>query len=289
MIEQQTIDGRKAVVAYLTRDFAPATKDAFDYAKVLFDDGEMVILSGDAEDSGALDAQGFNRHRMKQQRQFGRDPEGDAEAAGFNKHRFKQQRPIIVYTLSDEPPVVVEGEVRGNVNEIPVKLQLVAWQKAIIVIDASEIMVRDLIERELAGKTGTAAEYRPATALASVDRLMVKIADIRVGAIKTAFRLLRDRFNNVMVLDTSLAKWAAYFAAIDLKAIDAAIRAGLISGEDNTEIARRVVGSMALNGVDGVTEYTRNKIAHLGRAAIKSANLRKAGQTKGLFDGTAIE
>lgn len=240
MIEQQTIDGRNAVVAYLNRDFTPATSDAFDYAKVLFDDGQMVILAGDGEPLPEIDTS------------------------------------------------LIEDTSDGNVADIPVKLQLVAWQKAIIVIDASEIMVRDMIERELAGKTGPSAEHRPKRALEAVDALVAKIADVRVSAIQTAFRLLRDRFDNAAVLDISLAKWAAYFAQQDIKAIDAAIRAGLINGEDNTEIARKVVGSMALNGVDGVTEFTRNKIAHLGRAAIKAFNQRKAGETQGAFDHTRI-
>lgn len=235
MIEQQTIDGREAVVSYFMSDFTPADKDNFDYAKVIFSDGEMVLVAGDGP------------------------------------------------SIEDIP----DGST-GNVADIPVKIQLVAWQKAVIVLDASEILVRDLIERGLAGMTGPATEYRPKRSADAVDALITEIAGVRVAAIKTAFRLLRDRLNNAAVLETSLAKWAAYFAAQDIKAIDAAIRAGLVDGADNIEIARKVVGSMALNGVDGVTELTRLKIAHLGRASIKSFNLRKFGETQGAFDHTKI-
>ena len=67
----------------------------------------------------------------------------------------------------------------------------------------------------------------------------------------------------------TFAAWAAYFAQSDIARVDGAIRSGLISGLDNTEIAAKVVGSMKLRGVDGVTEITRQQIARLGRVAIK--------------------
>ena len=67
----------------------------------------------------------------------------------------------------------------------------------------------------------------------------------------------------------SIAQWAAFMAQDDRSRIDNAIRSGLIGGLDNTAIARKVVGSAGMRGVDGVTEVTRRRIAHLGRAAIK--------------------
>ena len=65
------------------------------------------------------------------------------------------------------------------------------------------------------------------------------------------------------------ATWAAYFVKTDLARIDNAVRTGLIAGLDNTEIARRVIGSVGLRGVDGVTEITSQQIAHIGRIALK--------------------
>jgi hypothetical protein len=47
MIERTMVSGRPATVAYLTRDFQPADKDTWELAKVLFDDGEMVLLSAE--------------------------------------------------------------------------------------------------------------------------------------------------------------------------------------------------------------------------------------------------
>lgn len=66
----------------------------------------------------------------------------------------------------------------------------------------------------------------------------------------------------------SMARWASYFANSDTARIDNAIKTGLIAGLDNTEIARKVVGSASLNGVDGVTEITRQQIGRLGSAAL---------------------
>lgn len=276
MIESQTINGRKAVVAYFTDNFAPADRDNYDYAKVIFHDGEMILLSGD---TAPAHAEGFNKHRERHRRPYTAPvDDGLEEARHYAKHRMKHQLPVSAATMTDLLPDDVSGEPVTDIAAVPVKLQLVAWAKAIMVLDASEVIVRDVIERDLAGKTGSAAEYRPMKALAIVDKIVADIRVVREDAIKTAFRLLRDRLGDHAIFDTSLAKWAAYFAKLDIQAIDAAIRAGLINGDDNTEIARKVVGSMGLNGVDGVTEYTRHKLAHLGRAAIKDRNYRTSGE-----------
>lgn len=55
----------------------------------------------------------------------------------------------------------------------------------------------------------------------------------------------------------------------DLARIEASIRGSVSRGEGAKVIGRRIVGSASLDGVDGVTETTRQKIARLGVAAIK--------------------
>lgn len=44
MIERQEVNGKMAYVAYVSYDFDPAPKESADLAKVIFDDGEMVLL-----------------------------------------------------------------------------------------------------------------------------------------------------------------------------------------------------------------------------------------------------
>jgi hypothetical protein len=245
MIERQTINGRPATIAYLDSAFNPASKDDAAFAKLNFDDGEMIFLSTAPMAPAYTDP----NDTLKAQQ----------EASAWNSHRARHREPLIAPPL---PP-----------SEPPPHVQLGAWAKAIMILDASEIMVRDVIERELS----SIATMRVASAdvQAVTDRLMRRVSALRTTAIKVAFRSLRTRLGDDPVLDKSLAAWAQYFAREDLKNIETAIRTGLIAGLDNTEIARKVVGSMGLNGVDGVTEFTRHKIGHLGRAAIKASILRK--------------
>jgi hypothetical protein len=66
----------------------------------------------------------------------------------------------------------------------------------------------------------------------------------------------------------TISEWAHFFSQQDRALIDNAIRSGVIAGIDNTEIARKVIGSLELNGIDGVTEITRQQIARLGRVAV---------------------
>lgn len=69
MIEHQVIDGRPVTIGYFDEGFAPAEKDAAAYAKLSFNDGQIIFLS--TADSGAQD--------------------GDAESEGWHKHRTAQQ------------------------------------------------------------------------------------------------------------------------------------------------------------------------------------------------------
>jgi hypothetical protein len=148
------------------------------------------------------------------------------------------------------------------------------WKDAIAIIDNSELPIRDLIERDLVGLAHTShVKLKDANAITA--RLLKRIARVRTKAFKAAFRLIRSRIGNKPIMERTLAAWAQIILGEDTKGIDTAIRTGLIAGLDNTEIARKVVGSMGLSGVDGVTEFTRHKIAHLGRAAIRESRQRK--------------
>jgi len=123
MIEQQTINGRKATIAYIGENFVPATKADFKYAKVMFDDGELLFLLA---------------------------PEPELPEP-------KTRRPTIVN----------------------------AWAQAIHILDASELPLRDLIERDLqkiAGVSGT----RYGVMLAAATQLMPKVSAVRSAAIKRA-------------------------------------------------------------------------------------------------------
>ena len=54
-VERQKVDGRQAVISYMTEDFAPADIDDATLVKVMFDDGEIVFLTPPAKARDAFD------------------------------------------------------------------------------------------------------------------------------------------------------------------------------------------------------------------------------------------
>jgi hypothetical protein len=160
-------------------------------------------------------------------------------------------------------------------TEVGEREHMHAWSKAIMILDKSEVLTRDLIERDLVWVAGKPMSFPVLDRAAK--RLMRKIKIIREEAIKTAFRQARTKIGDKSILGAALDTWARVFSKSDLDNINTAIRVGLVDGLESDEIARKVVGSMALNGMDGVTEYTRHKMGHLGRAAIREVLARKEG------------
>lgn len=75
----------------------------------------------------------------------------------------------------------------------------------------------------------------------------------------------------------TLRQWASSIMAEDLRRIENAIRMGMVAGEPSTVIARRVVGTARLNGLDGVTEITRRNAEAITRTAVNHiSNLARA-------------
>lgn len=110
------------------------------------------------------------------------DPEklGQGHANAWNAERARQRIPI---KPAPEPmPALDTDQLRARIGD---------WQKAVQIIDNTEPLIRDVIERGLsnvAGLSGTRmGEARVAAAM-----VMKQIARIRARAIKQAFRYLRD-------------------------------------------------------------------------------------------------
>lgn len=79
------------------------------------------------------------------------------------------------------------------------------------------------------------------------------------------------------VYGKSLDHWARHIAGQDLKRIETVINTGLLAQDDNTAIAHRVIGSRRHNGINGVTEITRQHILHLGRGYLRKRKNRMGG------------
>lgn len=78
-----------------------------------------------------------------------------------------------------------------------------------------------------------------------------------------------------------LRDWAKRMADEDLKRIGNAIQAGMVAGEDMNTIVRRVIGTRALNGSDGMTEMTRRQVTSVVRTAVQHVS---NGARDGFFD-----
>lgn len=65
-----------------------------------------------------------------------------------------------------------------------------------------------------------------------------------------------------------LKDWASTMAADDVRRIHNAIQMGMVAGETNDAIARRVVGTRAMQGTDGVTQMSRRQVQAVTRTAV---------------------
>lgn len=66
------------------------------------------------------------------------------------------------------------------------------WNQAIAILDATELEIRDVIERGLADYAGL-DHLKLGDAMSAADRVSKEVAAIRRKAIRRAFRLLRDK------------------------------------------------------------------------------------------------
>lgn len=64
--------------------------------------------------------------------------------------------------------------------------------------------------------------------------------------------------------------WAKSIERVDLDRIETQIKIGLTQGESIPEISRRVVGTVKLRGVNGVTEITRRNAEALARTSVNA-------------------
>ncbi len=89
----------------------------------------------------------------------------------------------------------------------------------------------------------------------------------------------RGRFapKGLKVHGKKLEQWARDILAQDLARIHSAISIGLTSGDENTDIAHRVLGSRRNNGVEGATEITRQMILRVGKGLLQKRKSRMSG------------
>jgi SPP1 gp7 family putative phage head morphogenesis protein len=177
-------------------------------------------------------------------------------------------------------------------------------QKELIALfNRSELVIGELIKNRLATGAGLAspADWNRLTAL------MERIAEVRgdvwsnlstswttslkdlaalepkaLGQIVSNASIVRLQLNmptarqlNAIVNERPfqgrlLKDWVAKINADDVSRIQNSVQTGMLMGETAPVIARRVIGTGAVNGVDGVTQMTRRELETMVRTSIQS-------------------
>lgn len=103
----------------------------------------------------------------------------------------------------------------------------------------------------------------------SLDGILKTVAPVFIETVMPPARQLRAIVSSKPFDGLLLKDWAAGLASEDLRRIHGAIQMGMIAGEDSAAIARRVVGTSALSGTDGVTQMTRRQVEAITRTAVQ--------------------
>lgn len=98
--------------------------------------------------------------------------------------------------------------------------------------------------------------------------IVATVSPVVVDTILPSPRLLRSIALSRPFQGRILKGWAANIEAEDIRRIHNEVQMGMTASETAQQIARRVVGSAKLKGVDGTTQITRNNAAAITRTAV---------------------
>jgi SPP1 gp7 family putative phage head morphogenesis protein len=103
-----------------------------------------------------------------------------------------------------------------------------------------------------------------------LDQHLKKISPVQLDTVLPDPALLATIVSTQPMQGRVLSDWAAGIQEMDLQRIMDAVRIGMAQGETSDQIVRRVVGSRALDGADGVLQMTRNDIASVTQTAVST-------------------
>lgn len=116
------------------------------------------------------------------------------------------------------------------------------------------------IRRELQALAEGEAEW-------TADQLEL-VAPVVLDTIMPDPGLLRSLVENEPFQGRLLSEWAEDVALGDIQRITDQLRIGMLSGENVEQLSRRIMGSVALRGGDGVLEITRRNATSIARTAV---------------------
>lgn len=110
------------------------------------------------------------------------------------------------------------------------------------------------------------------------DSIVKTVLPVVVETVMPSARFLKQIALSRPFEGRILKDWSKTMAADDIRRMHSAIQAGMVAGEDSATIARRVVGTSTLKGIDGMTEISRRQVQAITRTAVQhvSNNARDA-------------
>jgi SPP1 gp7 family putative phage head morphogenesis protein len=103
----------------------------------------------------------------------------------------------------------------------------------------------------------------------NLSSIITTVAPVIAETVLPPARQLRAIVSSRPFDGALLKDWADGLASEDIRRIHGAIQMGMIAGESSDAIARRVIGTNALNGTDGVLQMTRRQVEAISRTAVQ--------------------
>jgi SPP1 gp7 family putative phage head morphogenesis protein len=108
------------------------------------------------------------------------------------------------------------------------------------------------------------AKAEPAT----ISNIVTTVSPVIVETVLPPPRLLETLVKSKPFQGRVMKDWIKTLRDEDIRRIESSIQIGMVQGESNNDIAKRIVGTAQLRGTEGVTEITRRQAAALTRTAV---------------------
>ncbi|MFA7175017.1 MAG: minor capsid protein [Kiritimatiellia bacterium] len=99
-------------------------------------------------------------------------------------------------------------------------------------------------------------------------RILATTSPVVIETVMPSARLLKHIAMSRPFEGRVMKDWARTMASEDIRRMSNAIQMGMVAGEDSATIARRVVGTGAFRGADGMTQITRRQVQAITRTAV---------------------
>jgi len=104
----------------------------------------------------------------------------------------------------------------------------------------------------------------------TVSGILKTVVPVSLETVIPASELLRSIVTTRPFQGKTLRQWAASVSRADIARIEGQIKIGMVQGETSQAIARRIVGTVAQRGRNGVTEISRRQATAITRTGINA-------------------